>query len=97
MRDTLIGATNSHKWWSTLKTALFGVDVTVPLLLRHDGSRIYCLKEKAALFDDVFESHHSNDSLTLPQMFTYFSGEIKNLLLELDLCGAGPNGIFSLS
>ena len=28
--DTLIGTTNSHKWWSTLKTAIFGVDVAVP-------------------------------------------------------------------
>ena len=34
VRGTLIGTTNSHKWWSTLKTALFGVDVAVPPLLR---------------------------------------------------------------
>ena len=42
VRDTLIGTTNSHKWWSTLKTALFGVDVAVPPLLRPVGSLTHC-------------------------------------------------------
>ena len=45
VRDTLIGTTNSHKWWSTLKTALFGVDVAVPPLLRLDASLSHCPKE----------------------------------------------------
>ena len=67
IRDTLIGITISHKWWSTLKTALFGADVAVPPLLRHDESLTYCPKEKAALFADVFDSKQSNDSLTMPQ------------------------------
>ena len=49
-RDTIIGMTNSHKWQSTLKTALFGVDVAVPPILRPDGSLAHCPKEKAALF-----------------------------------------------
>ena len=66
VRDTLIGITNSHKWWSTLKTALFGVDVAVPPLLRPDGSLTHCPKEKAALFADVFDSKQSNASLTMP-------------------------------
>ena len=56
VRDTFIGTTNSHKWWSTLKTALFGVDVAVPPLLRPDGSLTHCHKEKPALFADVFDS-----------------------------------------
>ena len=54
VRDTLFGTTNSHKWWSTVKTALFGVDVAVPPILRPDGSIAHCPKEKAALFADVF-------------------------------------------
>ena len=62
-----MGTTNSHKWWSTLKTALFGVDVTVPPLLRPDGSLTHCPKEKAALFADVFDSKQNNDSLTMPR------------------------------
>ena len=106
VRDTLIGTTNSHKWWSTLKTALFGVDVAVPPLLRPDGSLTHCPKEKAALFADVFDSKQSNDSLTMPQScfpeaelttFAFRSGEVKKLLLELDpYGGAGPDGIFPL-
>ena len=106
VRDTLIGTTNSHKWGSTLKTALFGVDVAVPPLLRPDGSLTHCPKEKAALFADVFDSKQSNDSLTMPQScfpeaemttFAFRSGEVKKLLLELDpYGGAGPDGIFPL-
>ena len=106
VRETLIGTTNSHKWWSTLKTAVFGVDVAVPPLLRPDGSLTLCPKEKAALFADVFDSKQSNDSLILPQScfpeaelttFALRFGEVKKLLLELDpYDGAGPDGVFPL-
>ena len=106
IRDTLIGTTNSHKWWSTLKTALFGVGVAVPPLLRPDGFLTHCPKEKAALFADVFDRKQSNDSLTMPQScfpeaelttFAFRSGEVKKLLLELDpYGGAGLDGIFPL-
>ena len=101
----LLEQTNSHKWWSTLKTALFGVDVAVPPILKPDGSLAHCPKEKAALFADVFESKQSNDNLTMPQScfpeaeltFAFHSGEVKKLLLELDpYGGAGPDGIFPL-
>ena len=50
-----------------MKTAIFGVDVAVPHLLRPDGSLTHYPKEKAALFTDVFDSKQSNDSLTMPQ------------------------------
>ena len=105
VRDTLIGTTNSDKWWSTLKTALFGVDVAVPPLLRPNGSLTHRPKEKTALFADVFDGKQSNDSLTMLQScfpeaeltFAFHSGEVKNSLLELDpYGGAGPDGIFPL-
>ena len=105
VRDILIGTTNSHKWWSTLKTALFGVDVAVPPMLRPDGSLAHCPKEMAALFADVFDKQ-SNDNLTKPQScfpeaelttFAFRSGEVKKLLLEPDpYGGAGTDGIFPL-
>ena len=86
-----------------MKTALFGVDVAVPPLLRPEGSLTHCPKEKAALFADVFDGKQSNDSLTMPQScfpeaeFTFLSGEVNKLLLELDpYGGAGPDGIFPL-
>ena len=28
----------SNKWWPTVKSAVFGTDMTVPVLLIHDGS-----------------------------------------------------------
>ena len=89
-----------------MKTALFGVDVVVPPILRLNGSLAHCPKEKAALFADVFDSKQSNDSLTMPQScfpeaelttFAFRFGEVKKLLLELDSYGgAGPDGIFPL-
>ena len=87
-----------------MKTALFGVDVAVPPLLRPDGSLTHCPKEKAALFADVFDSKQSNDSLTMQSWFpeaeltfAFRSGEVKKLLLELDpYGGAGPDCIFPL-
>ena len=106
VRDTLIGTTNSHKWWSTLKTALLGVDVAAPPLLRPNGSLTHCPKEKADLFSVVFDGKQNNDSLTMPQScfpeadlttFAFCSGEVKKLLLELDpYGGAGSDGIFPL-
>ena len=106
VRDTLTGTTNFHKWWSTLKTAFFGMDVAVPPLLRPNGSVTHCPKEKAALFADVFDGKQSNDSLSMPQScfpeaelttFAFCSGEVKKLLLELDpYGGTGPDDIFPL-
>ena len=107
MTVSLIGVTNSHKWWSTLKTALFGVDVAVPPLLRPDGFLAHCPKEKAALFAHVFDSKQSNNSLIMSQScfpeaelttFAFCSGEVKKLLLVLDPYGsAGPDAFFLCS
>ena len=36
----------SHKWWSTFKTAFFGVNTTVPPFLKPDGSLTHCPKDK---------------------------------------------------
>ncbi|XP_068229675.1 beta-1,4-N-acetylgalactosaminyltransferase bre-4-like [Palaemon carinicauda] len=43
------------EWWATLKSALFGADITVPSLLKLDGSVIQCHKEKGILLADVFD------------------------------------------
>ena len=67
IKETLLGATQPHKWWSTLKTALFGVDDGMPPLLKLDGSLTHCPKEKATLFANVFDGKQSDEVLTLPQ------------------------------
>ena len=106
IKDDLLGTMQSNKWWSTLKSALFGIDTTVPALLKPDGSLTHDPVEKATLFADVFDRKQSNEKLTLPQTcfpeskltgMAFRSREIKDLLLDLDAYGgAGPDGIFPL-
>ena len=67
IKETLLGATQPHKWWSTLKSALFGVDDGMPPLLKPDGSLTHCSKEKATLLANVFDGKQSDEVLTLPQ------------------------------
>ena len=61
LKDSLLGATQSNKWWSTLKSALFGIDMTIPALLKPDGSLTHDPKEKATLFKNVIDRKQSKD------------------------------------
>ena len=54
-------------WWSTPKSTLFGIDMTIPTLLKPDGSLIHHPKEMATLFADVLDRTQSNAELTMPQ------------------------------
>ena len=54
IKETLLGATQPHKWWSTLKSALFRVDDDMPppgckinLILRR--TQIHTSKEKGLI------------------------------------------------
>ena len=96
LKDSLLGDTQSSKWWSTLMSALFGVDMTIPALLKPDGYLTQDPKEKATLFADVLDRKRSNDKLTMPQTcfseakltsLAFRSREIKNLLIDLDANG----------
>ena len=46
IKETLLGATQPRKWWSTLKSALFGVDDGMPPLLKPDGSLTLVQKKR---------------------------------------------------
>ena len=106
IKDTLLGATQSHKWWSTFKSALFGIDDGMPPLLKSDGSLTHCPREKATLLANVFEEKQSDTEVTLPQSchpeaklisIAFRSREIEKLMLNLDpYGGSGPDGIFPL-
>ena len=111
IKETLLGATQPHKWWSNLKSALFGVDDDMPPLLKTDGSHTHCpkkkkRKKKATLFANVFDGKQSDEVLTLPQSchpeaklttIAFRSREIERLVLDLDpYGGSGPDGIFPL-
>ena len=104
IKDTLRSSTQPHKWWSTLKSALFGNESSLPALLIPDGSVTFCPKEKAVLLANVFDSKQSNEELTMPDScfpeaklknLAFLSRKIRNLLLDLDAYGSvDPN--FSL-
>ena len=47
VKETLVNATQSHKWWSILKSALFGIDDGILPLLKPDKSLTHCPKEKS--------------------------------------------------
>ena len=106
IKETLRGTSQSHKWWSSLKSALFGVEPSIPALLKQDGSVTHCPKEKAVLLADIFDSKQCNEELTFPDScfpeaklssMAFRSREIRNLLLDLDAYGGvDPNGIFPL-
>jgi len=105
-KDVLSNAQSSHKWWSTLKSAVFGTNSSLPPLIG-DGGGIVCEPgAKAALLADHFDSKQAKDGITLPltchpsstfSTFAFRSSEVKKLLLELDSYGGNdPAGMFPL-
>ena len=106
IKDTLLGATQPHKWWSTFRSALYGIDDGMPPLLKPDGCLTHCPKEKSNLLANKFDEKQSSEVLELPQTcypeakltsIAFRSRELKELMLNLDpYGGAGPDGIFPL-
>ena len=47
VKENLLNSSDDHKWWSTLKSSLLGVDSSMPPLVRSDGTAVFCPKEKA--------------------------------------------------
>ena len=39
-RDVLINAQSPHKWWSTLKSAVFGLSLSLPSLVDGGGGLV---------------------------------------------------------
>ena len=48
--DSLTSAQHSHKWWSSLKTFLFGVNTSLPPMRTEDGSVPCSPSEMAEVF-----------------------------------------------
>ena len=106
LKDVLTGASQPHTWWSALKSSLFGVEPSIPPLLKPDGSITYHPLDKANILADSFNSKQSREELQLPlgchplpvfNTFAFRSSEIKFLLSDLDAYGGtDPNGLFPL-
>ena len=95
-----------HKWWSTLKSAVFGSGSSLPSLVGPGGGLVCEPVGKADLQSDHFDSKQSRESDDLlvtchpsPSLITFAfrSSEVKRLLLDLDpYGGTDPLGMFPL-
>ena len=63
--ESLSTALHPHKWWSTLKTYLFGVNSSLPPIRTDDGSVTYDSSKKADVFSIVFPNKQSDQELNL--------------------------------
>ena len=94
-RDVLMNAQCSHKWWSTLKSAVFGSssDSSLPPLIGAGGDLVCESVGKADLLSAHFDGKQSRDPVDLPSTchqspslttFAFRSLEVKRLLLDLN-------------
>ena len=64
-RDVLMNAQSPHKWWSTLKSALFGLSSSLPLLDGRGGGLVCESAGKARLLSDHFDRKWSWESVAI--------------------------------
>ena len=55
-RDVLTNVQSLHKWWSTLKSAVFGLSSSLPSLVREGGGLVCESVGKGDLLSDHFDS-----------------------------------------
>ena len=106
LREVLTGAARPHAWWAALKASLFGIEPSIPPLIKQDGSITYQPLDKACILADSFNSKQSREDIELPpschplpafNSFAFKSSEIRYLLSNLDeYGGTDPNGLFPL-
>ena len=65
-RDVLIYAQSPHKWWSTLKSALFGLSSSLPPLVGGGGGLVCESVGKADQLSNHFDGKQSRESVDLP-------------------------------
>ena len=95
-RDDLINAQSPHKWWSTLKSAVFGLSLSLPPLVGGGGGLVCESVGKTDLLSDHFDGKQSRESVDLPltchpspslTSFAFRSSEVRHLLLDLNPYG----------
>ena len=65
-RAVLMNVQYPHKWWSTLKPAVFGTSSLLPPLVNEDGGLVCECVGKADLLLDHFDSMLSREAVDLP-------------------------------
>ena len=64
-RDVLMNVQSPHKWWSTLKSAMFGSSSSFPPLVSDGGGLVCESVGKADLLSDHFDSKQSREAVDL--------------------------------
>ena len=86
----------THKWWSTLKSAVFGSSSLFLPLVSDCGGPVYESVGKADLLAEHFDSKQSREAVDLPPTChpstslttcSFRSIEVRRLLLHLDPYG----------
>ena len=105
-RDVLMNVQSPHKWWSTLKSVVFGSSSALPPLVSEGGGLVCESVGKADLLWDHFDCKQSREAVYLPltchpspslTTFAVGSREVRRLLLDLDpYGGTDPLGMFPL-
>ena len=89
----LKSAQSLHKWWSTLKSAVFGLSSSLPPLVGGGGGLMCESVGKADLLSDHFDHKQSRESVDLPltchpspslTSFAFRSSEVRHILLDLE-------------
>ena len=79
-----------HKWWSTLKSAVFGSSFSLPPLVSDVGGLVCESVGKADLLSDHLDSKQSREAVELPltchpspsfTTFAFRSSEVRRLLI----------------
>ena len=65
-RDVLMNVQSTHKWWSTLKSAVFGSSSSLHQLVSEGGGLVCELVGKTDLLSDHFGSKQSREAVDLP-------------------------------
>ena len=105
-RDDLMNVQSPHKWWSTLKSAVFFSHSSLPLLISKGGGLVCESVGKADLLSVHFDSKQSMEAVDLQltchsfpslTIFAFRSSEVRHLLLELyPYGGSDPLYMFPL-
>ena len=64
--DALMNAQSPHKWWSTLKSAVFGLSSSLPPLVGGGGGLVCESVGNADLLSDHFGGKQPRESVDLP-------------------------------
>ena len=81
-----------HKWWSTLKSVVFGTSSSLPPLVNEVGGLVCESVGKADLLSDHFDSKQSREAVDLPltchpslslTTFEFMSSKVKASVVRL--------------